>query len=176
MSQPTDTEQQRARFREKAAAARALEDEARAKLAARVTAARPLEVEAPTAAPAKGRRSGSERRQRTKLIAFRVRDEEYAFYAEEANQMGVYLADLARVRMKRGGPRLRSVPLPAIERKLASKLLGQLGNLCSNANQIARRSNRSGIVDADDLREFRAAMVVFVEMRAALFEVLGRAP
>jgi hypothetical protein len=174
MSQPLDTEQQRARFREKAAANRAREEAARAKIAARRAADAPPVV--PT--EAKPRRSGTETRQRTKLIAFRVRVEEYALYREEANRQGVHLADLARVRMKggKGVPSLRSVTLPPIERKLAVQLLGQLGKLGSNANQIARRANRNGFVDGLDLDEFRAAMNVLVEMRAALFEVLGRAP
>lgn len=175
MSQPLDSEQQqRARFREKAAANRAREDAARAKIAAR-RGADPPRV-GPT--EAKPRRSGTETRQRTKLIAFRVRVEEHALYSEEANSQGVPLADLARARMKggKGVPSLRSVTLPPIERKLAVQLLGQLGKLGSNANQIAKRANQNGFIDGLDLDEFNAAMNVLREMRAALFEVLGRAP
>ena len=61
---------------------------------------------------------------------------------------------------------------PPIERKELARLLGWLGKLGSNVNQIARRFNLTGSLPG--FPELLAVRREVGEMRAALMAALGR--
>ena len=71
-----------------------------------------------------------------------------------------------------GSPGPRAVRKPPVERKELARLLGWLGKLGSNVNQLAHGYNRSGKTPAS--AELIAIRREVGEMRAALMNALGR--
>jgi hypothetical protein len=117
-------------------------------------------------------RSGSETRQRQSALRIRLNEAEHAAVVESAERAGLTLAGYARAVLLATAPLRQSRRPPANKAELAV-ILGQLGKIGSNVNQLARAANaRLPILD-DDLS---AALAVLVEMRAALMTALGRAP
>jgi len=108
---------------------------------------------------------------RTHFIAVRCTAAERAAIAERASQaglsVGAYLRSLA---LGTAGP--RSVRRPPIERKELARLLGWLGKLGSNVNQLAKRFNQSRALPG--FAELLAIRREVGEMRAALIKALGR--
>ncbi len=122
-------------------------------------------------AKASGRRSrsGSETRQRrhTKLIRFD--DAELAKVEASASQAGLTLASFGRAQML-GEVAIRSVRRPAVEKELLAKVLGQLGKVGSNLNQVARAANTDGA----DAAEVRAVLAQIKEAAREVMQALGR--
>ncbi len=125
-----------------------------------------------TSTISRGGNHGSEKRQRTKLLAIRVTPEEYALVNDQAARAGLatgsYVRDLVL-----GAPAPRQVRRPPVERKELARLLGALGHVGGNLNQLAHHANagmpeeRSAVASAfDDLRA----------MRDAVLAALGREP
>lgn len=108
---------------------------------------------------------------RTQFIAVRCTITERAAISERASQaglsVGAYLRSLAL-----GSPGPRAVRKPPVERKELARLLGWLGKLGSNVNQLARGFNRSG--QFPGFAELLAVRREVGEMRAALMKALGR--
>ena len=67
----------------------------------------------------------------------------------------------------------RAVRRPPIERKELARLLGHLGKVGSNLNQLAHAFNRNG--QAPALAELNAIRQQIGELRDALMQALGRA-
>jgi len=61
---------------------------------------------------------------------------------------------------------------PHVERKELARLLGHLGKVGSNLNQLAHAFNRNGLVPG--LAELNLIRGHVVEMRDALIKALGR--
>jgi len=81
--------------------------------------------------------------------------------------VGAYLRTLAL-----GNPGPRAVRRPPIERRELARLLGHLGKIGSNINQLARAYNRSGrLAGSDTLAYIRDDIG---RMRDALMTALGR--
>lgn len=120
-------------------------------------------------APWRGRRRVADPKKM--LIALRCTTEDHAVIDEAATKaglsVGAYLRTLA---LGRAGP--RSVRRPPVERKELARLLGHLGKVGSNLNQLAHAYNRSGLMPG--LPELLALRRDVGEMRDALIKALGR--
>lgn len=126
--------------------------------------------------PAKKRTKKASRRMRADdtrihFIAVRCSKTERAAIAERADQaglsIGAYLRSLA---LGSAGP--RAVRKPPVERKELARLLGWLGKLGSNVNQLAHGFNRDRALPG--LPELLAIRREVGDMRAALMKALGR--
>ena len=113
---------------------------------------------------------GSEKRARTAHITIRLTPEERAKVDAAAERAGLTTGSYARGVIL-GAPAPRQVRRPPIERKELARLLGQIGHIGSNINQIARVANEGDGIDHVDLsRELDALGPV----RDAILEALGR--
>ncbi len=115
---------------------------------------------------------GSETRVRTAHITIRLSPGERAALEAAADRAGLTPGSYAR-QIIMGAPVPRQVRRPPVERKELARLLGSLGHIGSNVNQIARVLNSGGEVDdpmlADTLRDL-------MTMRDAVLSALGRSP
>lgn len=114
------------------------------------------------------RRSGSETRQRTIIVPIRFTLEERTVLNEAASRAGLTVSSYARARIM-GSALARSVKRPSIDRELAARLIGQLGKIGSNLNQIARTANKNNA----SAREFEDALREAAEFRSAIRAFLG---
>ena len=108
---------------------------------------------------------------RTKLIPVRCTTVERAAIKAAADKAGLSVGALLRsLALGDAGP--RSVRRPPVERKELARLLGHLGKVGSNLNQLAHAYNRDrrspGQAELDGMRAY------VKEMRDALMTALGR--
>ncbi len=75
-----------------------------------------------------------------KFIAVRCTLDDHAFIGETAAQAGMSIGAFLRT-LALGTAGARAVKKPRIEREKLAKLLGEIGKLGSNVNQIARWAN-----------------------------------
>lgn len=124
-----------------------------------------------TMAPWRGRKRVKDAR--TKLIPpIRCTEEERAAIKAAADQAGLSVGAFVRaLALGDAGP--RAVRRPPIERKELARLLGHLGKVGSNVNQLAHAFNRNGRVPG--LAELNGIRAYVIEMRDALMAALGRA-
>jgi hypothetical protein len=78
--------------------------------------------------------------QKTHRIALRCTDDDRAFLEESASQAGLSVGAFLRT-IAFGTAGARAVKRPHIERAQLAQLLGEIGKLGSNVNQIARWAN-----------------------------------
>ena len=125
---------------------------------------------AKTMAPWRGRKRVSDAK--TSFISVRCTAKERSKIDEAARlgglSIGAYLRALAL-----GDPGPRAVRRPPIERKELARLLGHLGKVGSNLNQLAHAFNRDRQVPG--LAELHLIRRHVVELRDALMKALGRA-
>jgi len=120
------------------------------------------------AAPWRGRMRVNDARKR--FIGVRCTEPEHAAIAERATQAGLSVgAYLRRLALGSAGP--RAVHKPPAERKELARLLGWLGKLGSNVNQLAYAFNRDGKIPG--FPEWLAIRREVAEMRAAVLKALG---
>jgi hypothetical protein len=122
-----------------------------------------------TMAPWRGRKRVKDAR--TKLIPVRCTAVERAAIKAVADKAGLSVgAFLRAAALGDAGP--RSVRRPPIERKELARLLGHLGKVGSNLNQLAHAFNSSGrvpgLAELNDIRSYVG------QMRDALMAALGR--
>ena len=116
------------------------------------------------------KRSGSENRARSGVVAFRVSEEERAELEQAAELAGLSLGSYVRQRVLTS-PKTRAVRRPPIEQKLLAQLLGQLGKTGGNIHQILKHMNfGAGVMHS----ELRSALVSFEEAAGAIMEAMGR--
>jgi hypothetical protein len=108
---------------------------------------------------------------RTQFIAVRCTITEHAAISEKANLAGLSVGAFLRGQAL-GSPGPRAVRKPPVERRELARLLGWLGKLGSNINQLARGFNHSGGLPGSS--EILAIRREIGEMRAALLKALGR--
>jgi mobilization protein NikA len=77
---------------------------------------------------------------KTHRIALRCTDEDRAFLEESASQAGLSVGAFLRT-IAFGTAGARAVKRPHIEREQLARLLGEIGKLGSNVNQIAKWAN-----------------------------------
>jgi len=121
------------------------------------------------AAPWRGRRRVAD--PKTVPISLRCTAKDHAAISEAAVKaglsIGAYLRSLA---LGSAGP--RAVRRPPIERRELARLLGHLGKVGSNINQIAHGFNRDRILPG--FPELLAIREDVRELRGALMKALGR--
>lgn len=124
---------------------------------------------AKTMAPWRGRKRVSDAK--TSFISVRCTAKERSKIDETARQAGLSIgAYLRALALGDAGP--RAVRRPPIERKELARLLGHLGKVGSNLNQLAHAFNRDrSIPGADELNAIRKQVG---ELRDALMKALGR--
>jgi len=121
---------------------------------------------------AKTKTSGSEKRKRQASIGVRLTDHEFSIIADFADRAELTPASYARqVLLDSPPPRARR--RPAVEKQQLAKLLGEIGKIGSNVNQIAHHLNAG--VGASS-RSVDDAMADVREMRDAVMKALGRKP
>jgi len=87
-------------------------------------------------------RSGSENRQRRRMLTIRFTDEEFAKLDQLAHADRLsHSAYIRRCTLGEEGPRSRR-PVPNVNSRALGKALGDLNRLGSNLNQIARELNQ----------------------------------
>lgn len=85
-------------------------------------------------------KSGSEKRQKSVLIGFRVSPEERAEIELAAEHHGVTLGTHCRDSLLKKS-RIKRQKKPSLDRVLLAQMLAQLGKAGNNLNQIAKRLN-----------------------------------
>ena len=120
-------------------------------------------------APWRGRKRVADAK--TSFISVRCTAEERAKIDEAARTAGLSIGAYVRtLALGKAGP--RAVRRPPIERKELARLLGHLGKVGSNINQLAHAFNQRGRVPGStQLNDIRAYVK---EMRDALIAALGR--
>lgn len=114
----------------------------------------------------------SETRQRNKQVKLRCTDEEFDIIAAKADEAGFSIAAYARATMLgEAGPRARR-RRPADQAALL-QILGQIGKIGGNVNQIARQLNTR---DKPRIPELRKALKAYLGIRAAIYQALGMPP
>jgi hypothetical protein len=118
----------------------------------------------------KKRKHGSEKRQRTKLTAHRWFKDEFREAAARADRAGLsFGAYIRAAALGNAGPRARR-RAPA-DHVLLRQILGQLGKIGSNLNQIAHRLN---LGNEPDLPGLKTALKDWRDIRAAILKALGK--
>lgn len=115
---------------------------------------------------------GSSKRQRTHQIIVRCTEGEHAAILGKADRAGLASAAFLRAAaLGEAGPRAQRRP-PADHLALR-QILGHLGRIGNNLNQIARGLNTE---QQASLPELEQAIRAYLEQRDALFKALGKDP
>ena len=115
---------------------------------------------------------GSEKRARTTHITIRLTPGERAEIDSAAERAGLTSGSYARQAIL-GSPTPRQVRRPPVERRELARLLGELGHIGGNINQLAHASNAGSPVTRNEISQALAGLVT---VRAAILSALGRAP
>lgn len=114
----------------------------------------------------------SEKRLRTEVIFARVTPDEKAAFLARADRAGMATAAFMRaVAIGEPGPRARR--RPPVDHVAIRQLLGELGRVGNNLNQIARALNSEEKIGLPALRE---ALASYLPLRDAIFVALGKEP
>ncbi len=114
--------------------------------------------------------SGSEKRIRDRMLTIRLSAEEHAAVVAAAGRAGLATGSYAR-RTLLGAPAPRQVRRPPVERKELVRLLGEVGKLGGNLNQLAKAANSGFVVYHN---EILAALGGLRIVRKAILDALGR--
>jgi len=104
------------------------------------------------------------------VIHIRCTPAQHAAYEAAAARAGFSIGEYFRT-LADGKPSLRAARRPAVEHKEVARLVGLLGNLTSNVNQLARAANTAGFDIAED--ELNRMGDEVRSMRAAVMKALG---
>jgi len=116
--------------------------------------------------------SGSENRARNRHITIRLAPDERAKIDGDAERAGLTAGSYGR-QVLLGAPTPRQVRRPPIERRELVRLLGELGHVGGNLNQLAHASNAGLPVTR---REIADALAGLRKVRDAILMALGRDP
>ena len=114
--------------------------------------------------------SGTEKRQRTRLKAIRLTPDELAAIEVAAERAGMTVGAYMRS-VVLAAPVPRQSRRPPVERRALAQLLGQIGKLGSNVNQLAKYGNLGRLIEDRHLAEAAADIAA---LRAAVMDALGR--
>ena len=123
----------------------------------------------PRRAPWRGRKRSAN--PLDKVLRIRCSTPELAELDARARKSGLSIGGFVRaVAFGSAGP--RAVKRPTVEKEQLARLLGEIGKLGSNVNQIARHVNATrDLPTVQELDEMRSELVA---MRAELMRALGR--
>ena len=108
-------------------------------------------------------------RQRHADIHIRLLDEEKVKASALADRAGLTLGAFARAAMLgNAGPRARRRPHP--DQKALLQILGQLGRIGGNINQIAKQLNAG---NTPAIPELQAALTAYIDIRNEIYAALG---
>ena len=114
--------------------------------------------------------AGSNKRRRGKILPVRCLDEEFNAIVAKADRAGLSAgAFLRSAGLGDAGPRAQRRP-PA-DHVALRQLLGHVGRIGNNVNQIAKALNSGEKVDKKKLDE---ALRAYLEIRDAIFHALGK--
>lgn len=114
--------------------------------------------------------AGTEKRQRTRLKAVRFTPDELAALEGAAERAGMSVGAYMRSVLL-AAPVPRQSRRPPVEKRALAQLLGHIGKLGSNVNQIAHYGNLGRLIEDRHLAEASADIA---EMRRAVMDALGR--
>ena len=130
------------------------------------------EVQAPRkrhAVSQRGRKRADNPRQR--FVTMRCSRGEYTAIEEKSSRAGLSVGAFLRAQaLGNAGP--RSVKRPPIERRELARILGHVGKIGSNINQLAKAFNQVGRVPG--FPELLAMRREIGDIRTALLKALGR--
>ena len=134
-------------------------------------ASEPPAAPATPATPARryGKRKLSDAR--GKFVAVRCSDAEHATMHAAAAQAGLTVGPYLRT-LALGSPGLRAVRRPPVEKEALARVLGELGKLGSNVNQLSRVANTNG--DMPAIERLDAIAAELATIRDAVMRSLGR--
>ena len=117
-------------------------------------------------------RPRSEKRQRNKLTALRWFDDEFNRAAAKADRAGLtFGAYIRHVALGDAGPRAQRKP--PVDAQLLRQLLGEVGRVGNNLNQIAHALHTGQQISVPKLEQ---SLDDFSGIRAAIYEALGKDP
>jgi hypothetical protein len=122
-------------------------------------------------APWKGRRKAAD--PKSKSFPIRFTPQQFEQLDATAREAGMSVGAFARAVLM-GSPGPRAVRKPPVQKAELARLLGELGKVGSNVNQIARAFNQHQ--DSPSLRELTEIKGELVAMRVAIMKALGREP
>lgn len=116
------------------------------------------------------KKGGSDKRKRDSVVSIRLDGEERARALELADKSGLALGAFARAAMF-GATGLRAKRRPTADREALLRVLGELGRVGNNVNQIAHRLNAGQQADADEVRRACREVVAAMDL---VREALGQ--
>jgi hypothetical protein len=114
--------------------------------------------------------AGSDKRRRPRQTLVRWTEEEFNAIAAKADKAGLACAAFMRAAAL-GDPGPRAQRRPPADHKALRKILGELGRIGNNLNQIARALNAGELASLPELKE---ALRAYMAIRDAIFEALGK--
>jgi hypothetical protein len=117
--------------------------------------------------------SGSEKRQRTKRRSVRFTADEFNEIAAKADTSGLGFAAFLRAAALDGHAGPRAQRRPPADHKALRQILGHVGRIGNNVNQIARALNSGEQASLPDLQE---ALRAYLDIRNAILAALGKTP
>ncbi len=119
--------------------------------------------------PWRGRKRVAEAR--SKFVAVRCTAAKHAAYSAAAERAGLSVSDYLRS-LADGAPAPRAARRPTVEAEQLARLLGQIGKLGSNVNQLTHVAHAAGAMLTT--RELRQIGDQVRDMRTAVMKALGR--
>ena len=116
-------------------------------------------------------RRGSEKRQRTRRLSVRINEQEAEGIRQLADRAGISTGALVRHAIFNTPPP-RAVRRPTVNQKAVAQLLGQLGKIGTNINQLAKQANAGRYQE----NTIELALRDLMELRTACLQALGREP
>lgn len=117
------------------------------------------------------RRSGTEKRRRSIILTARFDQKEAATVRRMADSSGLSVGSLLR-RALFNTPPPRAARQPSVEVQAVARLLGQLGKIGSNINQLAKHAN-AGRYEENSVE---LALRDLAELRIVCLQALGKEP
>lgn len=115
--------------------------------------------------------SGSERRRRTYILAVRLNDGEKEDLDARIETAGITKAAYARFALFNKPPP-RAARRPTADHRAVASLLGHLGKIGSNINQLAKHANAGRYQE----NSVESALLDLAELRVACLKALGYDP
>ncbi len=117
---------------------------------------------------------GSNKRQRGHQFVVRCTKDEFNEIAANARDAGLRNAAWLRAKgLTKGDPGPRSQHIPPVENEILSTMMGALGRLNNNVNQIAHNLNKGEFYHAPELRQ---VLLDYPPIRDGIFQALGKEP
>jgi len=113
---------------------------------------------------------GTEKRVRDYILPIRLSQDERAAVEAAAERAGLSVGSHAR-QVLLGAPAPRQVRRPPVERRELIRLLGELGKIGGNLNQLAKAANSGTLVYTG---EIDAALASVTALRDPILAALGR--